>query len=226
MIIGQSYPSFMFKGQGTVSVAAGSTYVSGVGTAFLSTFSVGDILIVDLQAQTVASITSDTILYTINVWSIDAPSSVYTVEKPLEHSDFKPILLAPDFIEHDSILTGKRNFVNTHNYSDLSITLYLWKYSDPIAKMNSLIAFDGSIVNFNPYSENSSQMTQAGLLKDDGSALDFYLSISFGYLKKITAYDIATLTFTCLERSTIVINLSGYGTKYGKDMGGGGLYGL
>jgi len=225
MIIGQSYPSFMFQGQGTVSITATSGVVAGVGTAFLSNFSIGDVLIVNLQSQVVISISSDTVMDT-TVWSISATASIYTIEKLLEHSDFKPILLAPDFIEHDSILTGKRNFVNTHNYSDLSLTLYLWKYTDPVAKVNSLISFDGAIVNFNPYSEFSSQQTQSGLLKDDGSALDFYLSITFGYLRKITAYDIATLTFTCLERSTVVIDLKGYGTKFGEGLGGGGLYGL
>ena len=138
----------------------------------------------------------------------------------LEHSDFNPVIITPDFIEHDSILTGKRNFVNTHQYSDFSFNLYLWKYTDPIAKANSLLTYDGTIVNFQPYSDG--QM----LTKEDGSLLDFYLTMTFGYLRKITAYEIVTLTFTSLERSALVLKIGAYGAGYGKGGYGGGLYGV
>lgn len=138
----------------------------------------------------------------------------------LEHSDFNPIIITPDFIEHDSILTGKRNFVNTHQYSDFSFNLFLWKYVDPIGKANSLLTYDGAIVNFQPYSD------QSALTKEDGSTLDFYLTIAFGYLKNLTKFDIATLTFTSMERSALVLKIGAYGSDYGEGSGGGGLYGV
>lgn len=72
----------IIHGEGTISIAASSTSVTGTGTAFLSEVVVGDRIQVGTQLLTVASITSDTALTLTAAASATATSNgTYTINR-------------------------------------------------------------------------------------------------------------------------------------------------
>lgn len=72
------YSDFSQAGAGTVSVTAGSTTVTGVGTAFSSTPILGDYITIGSEKRRVSSVTSDLIANTTQVWATTAAGSAYT----------------------------------------------------------------------------------------------------------------------------------------------------
>jgi trimeric autotransporter adhesin len=86
--IGTTSPSTRFKvaqegtGPGTVSATSGSTFVSGNGTSFLTTFQLGDQILISGQSpRTISTISSNTALIVTNSFSSSFGGQTYTVNE-------------------------------------------------------------------------------------------------------------------------------------------------
>ena len=88
-----------------------------------------------------------------NVWGeIQCKLENGSGELTLEHSILEPNFFVPQKIVHESKISerGKRTFSKNVRYSDFLITEYLFKYADPNAKANELLALEDTIILFTP----------------------------------------------------------------------------
>jgi len=72
--------AFQRTGSGTISVGAGSAAVVGVGTTFLSDFSIGDPITANGETHVITAVTSDMAMIT-DAWTADAASVAYTIDQ-------------------------------------------------------------------------------------------------------------------------------------------------
>ncbi len=140
-------------------------------------------------------------------------SGITTVELP--YSVLDPSYMLPDVLVHQSVISGKKNFISKGDYSEFKVQINLWKYANPNATFNQLEGYKFSQVTFYPHKDGDP-------IKDIyGNEVQFLISdISEYYLTNTTQKDIALITFLSDRYSRLTSASSlGYGYGYGLDYG-------
>jgi hypothetical protein len=78
------------------------------------------------------------------IFGVQAPKFVYSsTTYNLDYVNVNPTFIDGDFIEHVSVITGKRFYILKGNYAEFTITMNLWKYTSPTpkAKFQELLGF-------------------------------------------------------------------------------------
>ena len=130
----------------------------------------------------------------------------------LEHSLLDPTMLELEYVEHKSVLNGKRNFITKGNRSEFKVTLFLFKYSNPTTKLNEVLDYEDSLVVFYPFVNGNP------IQNEYGSNINFYLSnIELFFLTELAKHDVLVLTFTAQDYSSALIDTSqaGWGVYFG-----------
>ena len=173
-------------------------------------------------------------------------SGATTVDLP--YSVLDPDWIMPDVLEHQSIISGKKNFINKGYYSEFKVQVNLFKYSDRILLNEGTglpLLNEGtgeSLLNENYIDESNytvndkfneiesykfSKVTfyphkDGDPIKDIfGNESQFLISdIEPYYLTSTTQKDIALITFTADRYSSLItVAHLGYGFGYGLGYG-------
>lgn len=130
-----------------------------------------------------------------SIWGIQhSRMTLGAVTVELEHSIIEPNFMLSDAIMHESALTGVRTWSKGHYLLEFSVMEYLFKYSDPVAKANEILALEDNVVSFT-------------LAIDGALTHNMYLeAIEIHSLYKPYAYDVAVLNF----KSEKYLNISRY----------------
>jgi len=140
-------------------------------------------------------------------------SGATTVDLP--YSVLDPDWIMPDVLEHQSIISGKKNFINKGYYSEFKVQINLWKYANPNTSFDELESYKFSQVTFYPHKDSDP-------IKDIfGNESQFLISdIEPYYLTSTTQKDIALITFTADRYSSLItVAHLGYGFGYGLGYG-------
>jgi len=140
-------------------------------------------------------------------------SGATTVELP--NSILDPDFVLPDLITHQSIMTGKLNYIKKGYYSFFKVMVYLYQRVDPNSDYAELESYRDNQVTFYPHKDGDP-------IKDIfGNETQFLLSnIESYYLTNTVLKDIALLTFKADRYTQLTPATSlGYGYGYGLDYG-------
>jgi len=140
-------------------------------------------------------------------------SGVTTVELP--NSILHPDFIKPDIIEHQSIISGKKNWINKGDYSEFKVQVNLFKYTDPNTTFNLVESYKFAQVTFYPHKDGQP-------MKDIfGSEIQFMIiKINAYSLRSKLLKDIIIITFRSDRFTQLVPGVyGGYGTGYGLDYG-------
>lgn len=142
-----------------------------------------------------------------------------SAEVDLSYSSINPKYILPDIVEQKTPLTGDKYFVLKGSYSEIAIIINLWKYADPVAKYNEIVAYYNNNVELYPHKDE-------GPLKDiAGNTVVFNLyNIEPFYLTTTLYYDILKLTFKAIGYISLFDNsenILGYGYQYATNYGWG-----
>jgi hypothetical protein len=99
----------------------------------------------------------------------------------------------PDEIEHQSIFTGVKHFVNNVDYASFVVTINLFKYPDPHAYAKNLESYNKKTVLFAPHN--------GGVIKNKiGNEVGFFISnISPFFLENDEKIGGVAIFFTATE---------------------------
>jgi len=136
--------------------------------------------------------------------TVDLPSSV-----------LDPSYIIPEVIEHQSVVSGKRNWIPLGYYSDFKLQVNLFKYDDPNTSFNLIESYKFSKVTFYPHKDGDP-------IKDIfGNESQLLISdIEAYYLTNEFQKDIAIITFLS-DRYTRLTTLTHLGYGYGYGIGYG-----
>ena len=76
-----------------------------------------------------------------------------TVE--IGYSILTPTWNDPRVIEHQSAVSGKRNWITLGDYAQFKVTVYLYKYTFPSSKFSTLVSYLHQLVYFYPHVDGS-----------------------------------------------------------------------
>lgn len=94
-------------------------------------------------------------------------------EVDLRYSIIKPVWKIPQVIEHRSILTGKINYIQVaQDKAMFDVVCNIWKNTVPKTTMQTLLAYNHTIVKFMPHEDEGNYLTT-----DGATEADFYISI-------------------------------------------------
>ena len=119
-----------------------------------------------------------------------------TIEMP--YSTLEADYSIPSEIEHQSIITGARHFVDSKDYSSFIVTVNLFKYPEPNIYAAKLMKYAKKLVKFAPHN--------FGVVKNNLSKeIDFYISsvVPF-FLTSLEEYSGVVLFFTSVEPTTVM----------------------
>lgn len=133
----------------------------------------------------------------------------------MEHSNYEMEFPVLNKLEHTSILTGKKHFINLGYSAKFTITVNLFKYADPITTYNTLKSFEGHNIVFGLGENNIGTFTDVF-----GNDADFYVNeVTPYYLTKTEFYDQVKIVLTSINYLNINEIFDGYGLKYGLNYG-------
>lgn len=132
-----------------------------------------------------------------------------------EHSGIIPSYLNSEWIEHISILTGIKHYLNLKDRSSFIVNINLFKYDDPTTKFAEIFQYKDDTVFFYPHADGD-------VIKDIyGSAVGFKMvEITPYYLTQDATYDVLKIKFESTDYHYYGAILSqGYGHSYGIQYG-------
>ncbi len=133
----------------------------------------------------------------------------------LENSLLDPTFLALDYVRQISAVNGNNIFIEKGNRSRFKVLIHLFKYADPSAKFNEILAYEETPVIFYPFQDGEP-------IKDfTGAEVNFYIAeIDLYWLETPKNQDIMVLTFEAEEYTSLITEQCGYGYDYGNNYGG------
>ena len=116
----------------------------------------------------------------------------------LEHSTMQGDYILPDIIEHKSIITGKKHFINNGDYSEFTVNVYLYKYADASAKFSEIYDYLHTNVYFWPHNDGKA------ISGSDSSPTEFFISdMSLSYLEDANYNDLLTIKFVASDYTVV-----------------------
>lgn len=126
--------------------------------------------------------------------SIDAnPNAVIT----LQNSIIKENWSRPQLVRNTSVLNKKDTWtILSTDHAQFIVTVFIWKYTDPATKMNTLMAYNHDRVNFMPHSDSGTYVKQDATT----NAILYITKMEPFYMKTEppVLYDMLRITFESL----------------------------
>jgi len=137
----------------------------------------------------------------------------------LENSLLEADYVVPQTLEHVSVLNGNINYVTLDDRSEMNLTVYLYKYDDPVEKFAEIKTIKGQEVVFYPHADGEPLKDRIG-----GVALMYVEEIKPFYLFQTTYYDALKISLKSkgtTRLTALAQSMWGYGFNYGDYYGSG-----
>jgi hypothetical protein len=112
----------------------------------------------------------------------------------LNHITIKTDEPDTDLIEHKSVITGHRNFINLGKHWSFEIMLYLFKYAYPRNKYQQIKSFEGLTGLLYRHADGAPFKD-----KNQNNVLFMLTNIDESYLDTVKYKDLLTISFKSLE---------------------------
>ena len=144
---------------------------------------------------------------TTSIFGQSAGKVVYSgVSHALDNSILQPTWADDKTVEDESVIDGTRTFTHLWVHAEFKVIVYLFRYADPAAKFNELIALNHKDVTYYPFKDgaaagdglgkaiqdSSSTVVPCRIIKMEPYSLDDYqrLDVLAIYLKTTKPFDI------------------------------------
>lgn len=127
------------------------------------------------------------------IFGLGSPKFVYNAtDYLLDYCTMDPSYISPDVVEHNSIISGHKEFVPKGDYAEFKLYINLFKYSNPRAKFEELYACNHKDVIFFPHREGIA-IKKAGT-SGVTDCLFFISEMLPHYLENLWKYDLLEIT--------------------------------
>jgi len=104
----------------------------------------------------------------------------------------------PRLIEHQSVITGKRNWITLGDYASFKVKIYLDKEAAPGTVFNTLMTYSHQLVYFYPHKDGIVDGDGLGkpIKNSAGTQVKFFISKIYPYyLTNLDLYDMVNVEF-------------------------------